>query len=252
MLNYIKAELYKLTHRAYPYGFLAIVLALEGVMVGVMCWSNSHVDGYLPFSDAISILAPLLTMGLYLPLILGDMVFSDQYKHNTLKNEVSFGLPRTQIYLGKLITVILNSIVLSAIMVTFYVALAALLLPMDQSAAAAMQMLGYCLAFSFPLWLGAVGVSMFFFFLVRNSTVASMAFVLPMLVLPQMLQIAMLSARLRPLAEALYRILLSTPFSVLNGNLNGELMIYAWAVGLGWFAVSTLVGVVAFRKREMN
>ena len=39
-----------------------------------------------------------MPVGLYLVAVGGDAVFSEQYKYNTLKNEVSYGLTRVQVY----------------------------------------------------------------------------------------------------------------------------------------------------------
>ena len=101
MRNYLAAECYKTFHRKYFYIVLAVCLGLELVLLGgcwlTLSWGNPNVT----FSSTAVLVPFLLGMGLCAPLITGDIVFSDQYKHNTLKNEVSYGVPRARIYLGK-------------------------------------------------------------------------------------------------------------------------------------------------------
>ena len=65
----------------------------------------------MTFQNTAQMVALILSVGLYATLLTGDIVFSDQYKNNTLKNEVSYGVPRVRIYLGKLIVAILVAIV---------------------------------------------------------------------------------------------------------------------------------------------
>ncbi len=103
MRNYLAAECYKTFRRKYFYIALAVCLGLELVLLGgywlTLSWGNPNVT----FSSTAVLVPFLLGMGLYAPLITGDIVFSDQYKNNTLKNEVSYGVPRARIYLGKLL-----------------------------------------------------------------------------------------------------------------------------------------------------
>jgi hypothetical protein len=49
--------------------------------------------GFVPLSGALYTLVMLLSVGLYAPLITTDLVFSEQYKIGTLKNEISYGIP---------------------------------------------------------------------------------------------------------------------------------------------------------------
>lgn len=120
------------------------------------------------------------------PSSLGDMVFSEQYKNNTLKNEVSYGLPRARIYLGKLAVAAVLGILMSLAVLVFYEGMCWLtLLPGEPgNAAKALEMVIYCTLAALPQWLGMLGVSIMAYFLVRSSTVAAILIVL-ILVVPQ-------------------------------------------------------------------
>ena len=124
MLNYIRAEVYKLARRKYTWIFLGVMLLLESLLVAAWTYTNfmgNHVDFY---TGAIIVLS-LLPMGFYAALLTSDIVFSEQYKHNTLKNEVSFGVPRGRIYLGKLLVQLGLSVVMCAVMIGYYLLLCA-------------------------------------------------------------------------------------------------------------------------------
>ena len=60
------------------------------------------------------------------------MIFSEQYKYHTLKNEVSFGIPRTRIYLSRWAAVFLVMLLLYAVLVAVYTLSALLLLGLER------------------------------------------------------------------------------------------------------------------------
>lgn len=58
--------------------------------------------------------------------------------------------------------------------------------------------------------------------------------------------------KLEPVVRVVKTCLLTTPFDrLITGNTNG-LIAYAWILGLAWLAGSTVVGLIAFRKREIS
>ena len=54
--------------------------------------------------------------------IVVDAVFSDEYKYGTLKNTISFGISRAEIYFGKLIVEIILMLVTIALVLVVYTA----------------------------------------------------------------------------------------------------------------------------------
>ena len=192
MRNYLAAECYKVFRRKYLYIALLVVLALEGLMLWG-CWftwsrGNPNMDFY---SAAITIVM-LMSVGLYATVLTGDLVFSEQHKYNTLKNEVAYGIPRGRIYLGKLLVSILVAVVAAVVMTTVYVGGCWLLLPHGQYDGAALAAIGYTLAGAFPLWLGAQGLVLACYFLIRNTTLAAFGAVALLGVLPAILQLCSL------------------------------------------------------------
>ena len=121
MSNYLRAEWYKLRCRKYLWITALIVLAAETLMFaayGILHDSQAGMDFHTGWTN----LLPLLWLGFFMPLLTGDMVFADQYKNGTLKNELSFGLSRGMIYWGKLLAQTILSLALCALFVGYYFA----------------------------------------------------------------------------------------------------------------------------------
>ena len=133
MLDYLRAECYKLLHRSYLWITLLVVGGLELVLVLLWAWLNGdtvNVTASVGFTTVLY----LLSMGYYATVITSDIVFSDQYKSNTLKNEVAYGIPRVRIYLGKLFAGCLLSVAACALLLGWYGLLCVLMLPGDGAA----------------------------------------------------------------------------------------------------------------------
>ena len=116
MADYLSAELYKVVHRKYTWIALGLFLGCVVLLTALWWATNSH-GGFVPLSGALYTLVMLLSVGLYAPLITTDLVFSEQYKIGTLKNEISYGIPRSRIYLGKLVLEIAVAVLACALAV---------------------------------------------------------------------------------------------------------------------------------------
>ena len=257
MADYLRAECYKMAHRSYLWGALLVTAALETVMVFLWAWLNGDVV-HLTASGGLAMLFYLLPMGFYAAAISGDIVFSDQYKHNTLKNEVAFGLPRSRIYLGKLLAGCLLSLAACAAILGWYGILCALLLPGDGALGTALAQLGFALSCALPLWLGAQAMFTLCYFGFRGSTAGAIVGVGVIALLGQFLTFLSLMVELPSpiLAEALMQIqklLLTTPLDGLTEHIGeGARLAWAWGVGAGWYVATTALGLCIFRKREIS
>ena len=134
MLRSIRAEWYKAVRRPYfPILFLTCTLLTVGA-VYCLYLIKTQSPGITPIGLPFALsLSPLgMVLGLWLVAIGGDLVFSEQYKHHTLKNEVSFGIPRARIYLSRWAAVFLVMLLLYAVLVAVYALSALLLLGLDR------------------------------------------------------------------------------------------------------------------------
>lgn len=256
MLNYIRAEFYKVLRRKYTWITLAVVLGLEGLLVAG--WVFTNVNGNnVDFYTGAGMLCLLLPVGFYATLLTCDMVFADQYKNCTMKNEVSFGIPRRRIYLGKLAVQLAVSLLFMAVMAAFYLALCYLALYHDPEAdGTAMQIVGYCLATALPLWTGVLACTSAFRFFIKNDLWASMASLCVFAVAPTVLELAGLMFR-GGLAGTVIHFLYQYMPTVLLDRAPSVVGVWeycgqAWLVGAVWFAVFTALGLFSFSKKEIK
>lgn len=252
MVNYIRAEWYKVFRRKYLYIAMVLLLGAEALLVSGWVFTNAHGNN-IDFSFGGGMAVTMLTVGLYAVIIVSDLVFSDQYKCNTLKNEVACGLPRARIYLGKLVVASILGVVLSVIAVAFYEMLCRLtLLPGEPgSAEKTLIIVGYCVLVALPQWLGMLSVSILVSFLVRSGTVA--AFVtLAVIVVPQT-ALKLMGLLVNPVFS---EIALRMPTSMIDNarELVGDWQYLAlsWGLGAAWFIGAAVIGLICFRRKEIN
>ena len=251
MRNYLAAECYKVFRRKYFYLTLLVVLALEGLMVWGcwFTWSNGNTN--MDFHSAAVTMVMLVSIGLYATILTGDMVFSEQHKHNTLKNEVACGIPRSRIYLGKLLVAILVAAIAAAVMVGFFLGGCWVMLPHNASDRLALDAIGYTLAGALPLWLGGQAVVMACYFLIRNTTLAAFGAVALLGVLPAILQLC--SLLIHPGFEIIRQYMPAVMLEYLSTRaFQWDYVGQCWIVGLALLAGSTAAGLLAFRKKEIR
>ena len=255
MLNYIRAEIYKLLRRKYTYIALGVMLLLEALLVGGFVFTNAG-GGHTGFWDGFLLVAGMGAVGFCACMITGDVVFAGQYKNATLKNEVSFGLSRTRIYLGKFIVQTLLSIVYMVVMIVFYVGSCWLFLYQDpESDLRALQIIGYFLAVGLPLWIGGQAVACMCQFLLNGEMAASFAYVGIVFVLDGVLDILSMMNYGSRMGEVLATVKVYLPRPMLDMAVSvvgdwtflGE----AWLVGLFWVAVCTAIGLSGFYKNSI-
>lgn len=257
MLNYIRAEFYKVFRRKYTWITLITVLALEALLVSGWVFTNVH-GNHVEFYNGVVMLAVMLTVGFCATLVTGDMVFAGQHKNSTLKNEVSFGLSRSRIYLGKLIVQTVLSVLYCVVMVAFYIGLCWLTLYHDPvQDGAAMQIVGYCLAVALPLWIGVQALTCACMFLIKSELGSALISMSIFMVLPTVIELAGLFAGVdTPVGAGLTAVYNHMPTVMADGAraLVGDWAYCgkAWIVGAVWFSGFTAIGLCGFQKKEIK
>ena len=257
MLDYLRAECYKLLRRSYLWTALLVVGGLELALVLLWAWTNGDMVN-VTASVGFTMVLYLLSVGYYATAITSDIVFSDQYKYNTLKNEVAYGIPRARIYLGKLFAGCLLSVGICAVLLGWYALLCALMLPGDGAALEALKVLGFALLCAFPVWLGSQALYLLCFFSIRGNTAATILGICIIALLGQVLTFLslLLSMPAPTLADcllAVHRLLLTSPLENFTAAVwDWSRVSWAWLVGAGWCVGTTALGLWRFSRKEIS
>ena len=282
MLNYIRAELYKATHRAYTWVILALIFLGEGFMF--IIWFEQR--RYMTFYDAVHVVGMMMIIGFIATIFTCDIVFAGQHQNGTLKNEVSFGLSRSKIYLGKFITMTILSVLAMIIALGVYLGVCRVMLP-DHTAAnvayyestgvwqgggalTALEELGLAVLTELPVWLGCQAIICAASFLLNSAIVANItAFIV---VIGSHFVIGFFALFLRsdsPLRTLLFKIYSWLPYEILFAEFPGvggfvydpgptiteiswEMIAHGWIIGMFWLIFATIVGLHFFRKKEIK
>jgi len=255
MFNYIQAEFYKAFRRKYTWIALLVMVVLAGLLAWGFIFINSN-GSRVGFSEGMLTMVQMLQVGFYATLITGDIVFAEQYKNSTLKNEVSFGIPRGCIYFGKFIVQFMLSVLYCVVLVAFYTAMCWLFLYRDpvEDMIYTMQVLGYCLGVALPLWAGMQALTCASLFLIRSSMGATITALGVLCVPDPALQImSLFNFSGRELCIEIYT-WLPTAIMAQSGKIAGDPDLFkkAWIVGAVWFVVFTAAGYVGFRRSEIK
>lgn len=271
MLNYVRAELYKVSHRTATWVTLAALLGLEALLVGLCAWFNAEGSGQVDAGYMLAIVpSNFLDLGCYFTLISTGLVFAAQYKNSTLKNEVSFGLPRGRIYLGKLAAMLITALLFCLLAMTFYVGLSVLLLPREAGWETDLQLFWESILGALPIWIGAQGACCACAFLLEAEGVSTSTSILLFDVSAGALQLvgAIFSGNgweaFGGLLLKIYYWLPTTLLSNLYLYLTGQETEVSAAtldcpyparlliVGAAWLVGFTCAGLAVFRRKEIK
>lgn len=255
MLNYISAECYKFCRKKGLIFGMVLLLALESLALLAMRGADEVAGGM-----AYLFLLVMLPFGLVLAPVFAAVVFDDQYRNGTLKNEVTFGIPRTRIYLGKLAAAILMGTMVGAAVVGWYLLLSQIFCAPDGMQVLTLTAVLADVACALPLWIASLSGS-FLLLMVLHSASGAMA--LTYLICMFGTPVALVGASAdSPLALRLFdAIFYAAPFRALYGYDDGVIQkvatgdlawLYCWSLGIGWVVVTAAVGLSVFHRREIR
>ncbi len=131
MTNYIKSELYRITHTKTMVSFTAI-LVLVSIFINVVLALAGKMDGpsfpynTTSFSYSTVVANPMIFC--YMSAIIPVILYSGNRKNGTLKNAISSGISRTKIFFGECIVSTIASLVSMVIVLAVYIMSAIILL----------------------------------------------------------------------------------------------------------------------------
>ena len=251
MLNYIKAELWKVSRRQVFYILLALLVLCTAVFTG-----TSSLKGFPYLAQAVS--ATMVVGFLAAPLL---VQLVDGGGADTLKNELSFGLSRGRIYWGKLCASLLLGAGICALLVGGSLLAGWLLLPhgAEGEAVWALSVVGFCLLGALPVWCGLFAMCHTLALLVRSTAAWVAGYYLTFFVgQPILVFLAMLLFNVYEATETFSLVTaILMPYSllmpaVLEDWLTSQYQLWCWGVGLGWLTAATGVGMLMFTRKNVR
>lgn len=259
MLMTLKAEWYKLTHRAYPFLFLMFSCGCAGIIVLVTKLILPMMERFNMGYDG----GQVLDMGVfaasnivwYLLIITEDIAFTSEYKFRTMKNIITRGQSRTSLYLSRLIMagivltigVVIVTIVYMISVTIFYAGDSSLTI--DGYVSLAKQVL--CGLF---LWLGSQSLLHMMAFLIQNEMLWGCGYLAIYSFLPNGIWILKSVFGDNAILDLFSNMLLTTQMDKLveDGVENVEMMLTCFLMGVGYIAVTTFIGIFFFKRKEIK
>ena len=260
MLNYIKSEIYRNIHSKgnyiFLFGSMGFVIFLN---VALGMFANGQVNfpyGNTRFSFSSFCASMNFIMITCLPLV--SIIYGQEFKHHTLKNSISYGISRSQIYCTKFLMECIISIINLILISAAYIISAYIML--ENSGVIYLNDLIRSIVACVPLFLVSVIVIHCLYFIVENeTTVVVVYWAIIMMVIPKLLSMAGRKI------EFLGKIASYMPFNIMGAYSYDEStkrMIMNWStqeefikcfvVGIIGVIVFYTLGLLLFKKREIK
>jgi len=240
LLKMIRADLYKVFHRPFFYFLLAGMVCLAFLVN----FSLSRLSrGNTVYNSWMVVMAYFLSWPVFLMPILIDLVGAEEYKEHTLKNSLSYGLNRTQLYCSQIAVSVILGIVIGAVALGSYCGSSLLLLKQDASftnafAADFFRRVGVgCLGYAASIPIAAMFAAM-----LQKNSLFVFAFYAAVILPQYLLKLLHLSN--------LNKYLLLPQFGQVAGGTSSQMMFSA-AVFAVTAVLFILFGAAFFRKKDI-
>lgn len=263
MLNYLSAELYKLRFHVGLYLGIGLLLLLEFLVFlpGVMIREVGR--DYIPWDILLGFMVSAMTVGIFIAPVFATMVFDNQYGNGTLKNEIVFGVPRIQIYVGKMLAGAIAGTLVAVLSVAFFLGLTFLL--GGPPTVAGEYLVKFCLEAVLTqwfVWMGVYAFSFWMLYLFHSSIGATMVTYMTILFSPMFVAILMegnnialpwkLAGELSFMAPLVQMWLGGNIHNLVLEFLGGNSLVYAGVICLLWWLLSIGTGWLILSRREIK
>lgn len=254
MLNYLSAELWRMTRRR-------TVCIGWGIYLLLVFLVSLTIRGNTPW-ECLTVFQNFMVVGLYVSFPLASWAGGGFDRAGGLVNEVAVGLPRTRIYLGKLSAALLLGMLLFLLSTAVYFMGA-----LSPSAVLALtgedqQMVGAGLMqsvlISLPRYVGAVSLAYFLDFTIRPGGVGTVLYYLYItmgeltLAAVRVMGMGAVGSVINRLTDLVRPFLLSNAYFVYGSGDMSPTLGNSWLTGALWFGLTTGLGLLLFRQREIR
>lgn len=248
MFNYIRAELYRNFNRMYFWVFTGVMAALA---VAIIILSKVDNIARLDFSMLLDTILYVMAMPIYIVACFIDMVTAEENKNQTLRNAITFGIPRRKLVLSKLIVTVILSLVSAFIVLGLFYGSAAALFGIDQGTGEVFSKVLPRLLTALPLWIGAISIGTFLGIAINNNTLFGFAYAGVFLLTSKI--ILVLSYVVSDKFMKINNYLISTRLTTLrNPNLTSKDLWTSALIGICYTIVFTIINMIYFSKKEVK
>lgn len=253
MLNLIRADLYRTRHRLYY--FLMVLVPLGLIFSALLFTSLAVKPSPFQSGDGREILNVLMvlypSLGSWMTLMIADVTFSEEYRHDTMKNVIAYGYSRPVVYFAKLLTGLILAITAALLLLAgAYSLVWAFIGGKPEELASTVGLTFRQLLYALPLWTGFLSLGLAVMFNIKNQWAGGVTYALLLLVPKQLL--AFLS-RPFPICGVITQFL---PGALLErvGTMNWEpgSLLLCWGIGIAFTALTAGIGLALFSRREIK
>lgn len=206
--------------------------------------------------DIIYMATQMLPGIYFLTLIIVDNIFSEEYKHHTLKNTISMGVDRRNIYMGKFIVEIIYAVI-SFVIIIGVLFLSSYFLLGFETGALEISTVDIIKWFAvktiaiLPILITGIALANFLAFLINNNTYFAFAFV-GMMLLPR--KIISILAMFKSSLGKLVNILPSHIFDMMptEGYVAGDIIMRSYIMGIVYVVIFSVIGIILFKRKEVR
>jgi ABC-2 type transport system permease protein len=264
MLNLLRSDFYRLFRSRAFYICTLVAIFLHAIGIFVMKWSitmvsnmNTQVEGVpltLPYKDGLSYgLSALSDGNVHLLIAIFISVFiTAEFTHGTMKNVVSKGFQRLQIYLSKFVTMITAAFLMICAMVIISTICGTIVIGSFGSFTGTMVGLSLSIiGVEFLLHAALTAMFILVAMVVRSSGGVIAINILGMSLAPAIYSLIEYIFK-NKFQFSKYGLLKNIQFYYLNTTATGEDFIRSILVGLVFLAASTAIGIFAFKKMDVK
>lgn len=248
MINYIRAELYRNFNRLYFWVFTGVLSSLA-LFINILSASNNAPG--INLSMLLDSTLYVLVVPVFLVAMIVDMVTSEENKNQTLRNVITFGVPRYKIILSKVIVSVILAFISAFIILGLLYGSAAVLFGIDEGVKTVLPAVTVRLLTAVPLWIGSISIGTFLAVTINNSNLFGFAHAGIFFLTSKI--ILMLSYAVSDKFMYFNNYLITTRLNGLRAPemTSGELWSSA-AIGLAYTLVFTMLSIVYFNRKEVK
>ena len=187
MINYLKSEVYRNLRSKGNYIFIASLIGFV-IFLNVVLYLFAKSDSTFPYATTKFIFRALYTsisITMLLSSFAVSMIFGQEYKNNTLKNTISFGISRSKIYFSKLLISIIYTFIVGILVTGAFITCAYLLL--DNSGVEELKLLINSLIYAIPMILVSVTLTHSLYFAIEKENNVIAYWVIIIMIIPSLL-----------------------------------------------------------------